>query len=278
MFLGSNSSFVGWEKSLKFLSTLEQNSSSYFLIHLATLVCYRIALISCLSEQKKKKVCRPLFQSIETVQKYNRIHAVMELAADLQQLLWGFYVPMVTAFRSHSAPKGLTWATGKVVNAFCPVTEWSSSEWNWKGFSRRWRLSLLNGFVLVGDSWRVGAALGVHLCCSHRLKAFPLLSFSAPALCMGWKAAWYCLGVNIHVSASAVLPGGGVCLPWVLGHPVMPVQKEKADCPPEKSPRRHSTWGTKVMQSTCRSSLPWSWSDSGSVAGQDSLAQGIQRK
>lgn len=109
-----------------------------------------------------------------------------------------------------------------------------------KGVFQEVALEPVEWFVLVGDSWRVGAALGVHQCCLHRLKAFPLLSFSAPALCMGWKAAWYCLGVNIHVSASAVLPGGGVCLPWVLGHPVMPVQKEKADYPPEKSPRRHS--------------------------------------
>lgn len=156
MFLGSNSNFVGWEKSLKFLSTLELNSSSYFLIHFAMLVCCHIALTSCLSEKKKKKKVQGLlFKSIETVQKCNRIsriHAVMELAADLQQLLWGLYVPMVVAFQSHSTPKGLTWATGEVMNTFCPTTEWSGSGTELKGVFQEMALEPAEWVVLVCGS------------------------------------------------------------------------------------------------------------------------------
>lgn len=61
---------------------------------------------------------------------------MMELAADINQLLWSLYVPMVTAFQSHSAMKGLTRATGKVMSTFCfcLATEWSKIRLELKGF------------------------------------------------------------------------------------------------------------------------------------------------
>lgn len=78
----------------------------------------------------------------------------MELAADINQLLWSLFVPMVTAFQCHSTMKGLTRATGKVMSTFffCLVSGWSKSRMELKGFSRRWRLSLLYGLYWSGGS------------------------------------------------------------------------------------------------------------------------------
>lgn len=163
----------------------------------------------------------------------------MCLAADKNQLLWALPVSMVMAFRLNSTLKDLTWGR-KVMNTFCLVTNWSKSRIELKGIFQEVALEPVEWFVVFGD-WGGGgwAALGVYQWCSHRLKAFSLLSFSTSAQYMGSKPAWYCLIVNIHVSASVVLQGVMFFFHWwelCWATEWCWCKKRKLSIPPPKNP------------------------------------------
>lgn len=73
---------------------------------------------------------------------------MLELAADRNQLLWSFYVPIVTAFQSHSTMKGLTRASGSDEHLFfCLVTEWSESRVELEGVFQEVALEAVEWFI-----------------------------------------------------------------------------------------------------------------------------------
>lgn len=153
------------------------------------------------------------------------------------------------------------------------VWKWNWIELDWielKGFSRRWRLSLLNGlswwWLLEGLSHlRCLSVLFAKVKSVSSAKLFHSRSIYGMETC--------CLIVNIQVSVSDICFARGDVLLSLVGivlcYPVMPVQKESCISSPQKK-------SSKVVQSTFRSFLILDWQWFSGRTG-NSLAQGTQK-